>query len=175
MSSPAASTVKDLQSDWTIVVAVARNGAIGRDDKLPWHLSSDLRRFKTLTTGHCLLMGRKTFQSLPKVLPNRQTIVLTRSAFTFDHPDVTIVSDIERVSEFVQPHRKVMVVGGAEVYRSTIPLCNQLWITRVLADVEGDTFFPEVDLSQWNCVSSESFPAGERDQWPTEFERWQRR
>ncbi len=159
---------------WTLVVAVANNGVIGRGDDLPWKLSSDLRRFKRLTMGHCLLMGRKTFQSIGKPLPGRQTIVLSRSNLRLPFPEVTVVPDLDSVAGKLEPGRQVMVVGGAQLYAAAIARCSELWLTRVLADVEGDVYFPEIDWTQWRQVSSEACAASERDEWPTEFQIWNR-
>jgi dihydrofolate reductase len=161
--------------DWVAVVAIANNGVIGRGDSLPWRLSSDLQRFKRLTMGHCLVMGRKTFDSIGKALPGRQTIVLSRAGCTSIPAEITVVSDVSEISRNVEPARRVMVVGGAQIYAATLALCSEMWLTRVLADVEGDTKFPEIDWSQWHQVSGESFPVGPKDDFPTEFQVWQRR
>lgn len=163
------------RSNWILVVAVARNGVIGCGDELPWKLSSDLKRFKSLTMGHCLVMGRKTFQSIGRPLPGRQTIVLSRSEFHCDFPQVQIAVDLDSVDGLIEQNRQVMIVGGAQIYQAAIDYCSQIWITRVLADVPGDTYFPIIDWSQWQRESFESISAGERDQWPSEFEKWQRK
>jgi dihydrofolate reductase len=124
--------------NWIAVVAIARNGVIGNQGGLPWRLSSDLKRFKQLTMGHCLLMGRKTYESIGRPLPGRQTIVLSRSGFRAPVPNVACVASAEDVSALVEPGRKVMVVGGAQIYQATLPFCSEIWLTRVLADVAGD-------------------------------------
>ncbi len=175
MSSPTSLESKPNILDWVLVVAVAENGVIGRGDALPWRLSSDLKRFKSLTMDNCLLMGRKTFQSIGKPLPGRQTIVLSRSNFDCEYPEVSVVDSLEKVEPLVQSGRQVMVVGGAQIYQAALPLCKQIWLTRVLAEVQGDTYFPKIDWSLWERISVESYPAGEKDQWPTEFEKWQRK
>lgn len=159
---------------WTAVVAASENHVIGRENGLPWHLSSDLRRFKQMTMGHCLLMGRKTFESIGRALPGRQTIVLSKSGFESPSSDVTVVSSPTAVQDAVEPGRKVMVVGGAEIYVTTLPFCDHVWLTRVRSHVEGDVFFPPLDVDQWRQVSSESFEAGPKDDWPTELQIWQR-
>lgn len=162
-------------SNWTAVVAIARGGVIGRDQELPWRLSTDLQRFKRLTMNHCLLMGRKTFQSIGKPLPGRQTIVLSRSDFEPNFPEVLVVHDPALVASKVELGRKIMVVGGAEIYRATIDQCSTIWLTRVLADVEGNVFFPDIDWNQWKLVECEEIPSGPRDQFATQFETWQRK
>lgn len=162
--------------NWTLVVAVSRNGVIGRSDALPWKLRSDLKRFKRMTMGHCLLMGRKTYDSIGRPLPGRQTIVLSRSRSMSPASGYSVAESLSQVAELVEPGRQVMVVGGAEVYRQALtespPRCSSIWLTRVLADVPGDTFFPEIDWDQWQLQSSEACPSGEGDDWPTEFQIW---
>lgn len=160
---------------WTLVVAVSRNGVIGRGSELPWRLSSDLRRFKRMTMGNCLLMGRKTYDSIGRALPGRQTIVLSRSGIPEVTEGVRIAKDLASVAPLVESGRKVMVVGGAEVYRSAIPYCDTIWLTRVLADIDGDVRFPSIDWTEWQLESSEPCDAGPRDDWPTEFQIWGRK
>lgn len=162
------------QDGWILVAAIANNGVIGRGDALPWRLSSDLKRFKRLTMGQCLLMGRKTYESIGRPLPGRQTIILSRQGIEQDAPDLSVASSLQSVESQVQSGRQVMVVGGADVYRSALPYCSQMWITRVMAEPDGDTCFPSMDWSQWQLLSSEPLPAGPADDWPTVFETWQR-
>lgn len=153
---------------------MANGGVIGRGSALPWKLSSDLQRFKAMTMGHCLVMGRKTYESIGRPLPGRQTIVLSNSGFHTEHPAVTVIGSLERLDESVEADRQAMIVGGAQIYSAALPHCRTIWLTRVLADVEGDTFFPEVDWSAWQLVSTESFAAGPKDEWKTEFQVWNR-
>jgi dihydrofolate reductase len=160
--------------NWIAVVAVARNGVIGNQGTLPWRLSSDLKRFKKLTMGHCLLMGRKTYESIGRPLPGRQTIVLSKSGFHTDAPSLTCASSPGEVAPRVEAGRRVMVVGGAQIYQATLAYCSEIWLTRVLADVNGDVTFPNIDWTDWELTSSESFPSSEVDQWPTEFQIWSR-
>ena len=160
--------------NWVAVVAIARNGVIGNQGMLPWRLSSDLKRFKRLTMGHCLLMGRKTYESIGRPLPGRQTIVLSKSGCQMDVPGVTCAADPVEVPALVEPGRRVMVVGGAQIYQATMSYCREIWLTRVLADVSGDVYFPTIDWTQWEQTSSEALPTSEFDQWPTEFQSWLR-
>lgn len=157
---------------WILVVAVAQNDVIGRGDALPWRLSSDLKRFKQRTMGHCLFMGRKTYESIGKPLPGRQTVVLSRSGFQAD--GVEVVKDIGEVEQVLEPERDIMVVGGGQLYELALERCDELWITRVLATVEGDVTFPRLDPRQWKLQSSEAIPAGPKDEWATEFQIWTR-
>ncbi len=159
---------------WTLIVALANNGVIGRNNELPWKLSSDLQRFKAMTLGHCLVMGRKTYISIGRPLPGRQTIVVSRKGFQVDHPAVTVVTGLFEVNAVVEPGRQVMLVGGSQLYAAALPICQQLWLTRVLADIDGDTYFPEIDWSQWSLTKSEFLPADARNEWPTEFQTWAR-
>ncbi len=163
-----------VKKDCTLVVAVAANGVIGRGNALPWKLSTDLRRFKQLTMGQCLLMGRKTFESIGRSLPGRQTIVLSRTGFDCLDPSVIVVPSIEQVAASIDPGKRLMVVGGSDVFRQSLPLCQHIWMTRVLADVAGDTYFPEVDWTQWRIVSQEEIPASDKDDYATRLERWER-
>jgi dihydrofolate reductase len=160
--------------NWILIAAIAENGIIGLNDSLPWRLSSDLQRFKRMTMGHCLLMGRKTYQSIGKPLPGRQTIILSRQGIEVDDPMVAVASSLQSVVDLVQSGRQVMVVGGADVYQSAMPCCKQMWITRVLTEAAGDTYFPPIDWTGWQLISSESTPAGPKDDWPTVFQQWQR-
>ena len=140
--------------DITLVAAVARNGTIGADGGLPWRLPADLKRFKALTMGHPMIMGRKTFESIGRALPGRRTIVVTR-----DHgwtaPDVTVTHSVDQALELSAADGPVMVVGGGEIYRQTMHRADRLEITRVDADVVGDTVFPEIDPSIWRETARE--------------------
>lgn len=169
-------TIHDAQRicGWTLLVALSENGVIGRQGDLPWRLSSDLQRFKKLTMGHCLLMGRKTFESIGRPLPGRQTIVLSRGGFSDAPEGVAVVANIEDVPAHVEPGRSVMVVGGAQIYEQTLAVCDTLLLTRVLAQIEGDVCFPEVEWADWELESETYFEAGPKDDWPTKFQQWTR-
>lgn len=145
-----------------IVAALADNGVIGRDNQLPWHLSNDLRHFKSLTTGHTIVMGRKTFDSLGRVLPDRRHIVLTRDPHFEAPPGVTVVDSFEKAISAIDDD-EAFVIGGSAVFESALPHADTLYLTRVHADVEGDVRFPDVDWSQWTEVSSKRFTADERN------------
>lgn len=161
--------------NWIAVVAIARNGVIGNQGTLPWRLSSDLKRFKKMTMGQCLLMGRKTYESIGRPLPGRQTIVLSSSGFQIDAPHVTCTASVSKVTPLVESGRRVMVVGGAQIYQVTMSHCSEIWLTRVMADVTGEVCFPDIDWASWELISSEALPSSEVDQWPTEFQIWRRR
>jgi dihydrofolate reductase len=150
------------------VVAVARNGTIGRANTLPWKLRSDLQRFKQLTMGHTLVMGRKTYESIGRPLPGRQTIVLSRRQEThFD--GVCVVPSIEAAMAIVPGDSLAFVVGGAEIYRLAMPMIKDLYVTLVLADIQGDAYLDPWDESEFQCVESAFVPADAFNEWPSEF------
>ena len=158
----------------SIIVAIASNHAIGKDNRLLWHLSDDLKRFKKLTTGHTLIMGRNTFLSLPNgKLPNRRHIVIS------DIPDESfegceMARSIEEAIELAGTEEECFVIGGGMVYRPFLPVAGKLYLTRVHASFEADTFFPEIDYSRWKALANEEVDAGERNQYRhtyTEFIR----
>jgi dihydrofolate reductase len=137
----------------SIIAAVAQNGAIGKDNKLLWHIPEDLRRFKQLTSGHAVIMGRKTFDSIGKPLPNRQNIVITKTTQSFDIKEVTFVSSLREALQQAQGD-EVFIIGGESIYRAAMPLAQRLYITQVYAEPEADTFFPTID-SDWQLIDSE--------------------
>ena len=143
------------KSELTIIVAAGENNAIGKDNDLIWHLSDDLKRFKKLTSGHCIIMGRKTFESFPKPLPNRTHIVITRQS-DYKAPDgVIIVNSLEDALDAARKDQQPFIIGGGEIYKQAISLMDKLEITRVHHSFEGaDTFFPEVNASVWKEVNS---------------------
>ena len=142
------------QPDITLVAAVARNGTIGADGGLPWRLPADLKRFKALTMGHTMVMGRKTFESIGRALPGRRTVVVTRDR-GWTAPDVTITHSLDEAIDLAAADGAVMVVGGGEIYRQTMHRAGRLEITVVDADVDGDTRFPEIDPSVWQETARE--------------------
>lgn len=159
----------------SLVAALAENHVIGQDGDLPWHLPEDLKFFKRLTTGHPVVMGRKTFLEVGAPLPHRTNVVITRSA-NFRAEGVRIAGSLD---EALDPWRatdeEVFVVGGGEIYRLALPRADRLYLTRIHGTVDGDTFFPPFDLSQWHLVSSEAHPADTRHAYPFTFERYERK
>jgi dihydrofolate reductase len=135
-----------------IIVAIARNNAIGKDNKLLCHLPDDLKHFKEITKGYAIIMGRNTFLSLPKgALPHRRNIVLSPDNESF--PGCETVHSIDEALQSCTGEEKVFFIGGAMVYHQTYPLVDKLYLTMVHADFEADTFFPEIDFNQWEQVS----------------------
>ena len=159
----------------SFVVAAARNNAIGKDGKLPWHLPGDLRYFKNITWGMPVLMGRKTFEAMAKVLPGRKNIVLTRQA-GWEADGVIAVKKIEDAI-FVARQAdalELMVIGGGELYKSLIEKAKRIYLTRVDATPEGDTFFPELDPNEWHLMSQNDFKADDRNPYNYSFQVWER-
>lgn len=154
------------------LVAMTRDGIIGNNGDLPWRLSSDLRRFKQITMGGVLIMGRKTYDSIGRPLPGRKTIVLTRNA-NWQQTGVLTASN-PREAIVLSGEQKTFVVGGAEIYRQLLPYCDQILLTRVLAEIEGDTKI-DLDLTDFEASERSEHPAGERDEYATEFIRYKRR
>mgnify|MGYP001770176904 CR=1 FL=1 len=139
----------------SIIVAIARNYAIGRNNQLLWHLSEDLRRFKKITQGKQVIMGKLTYLSLPvRPLPNRQNVVITdRKDEVFE--GCTTVHSIEEALDLCHEAEESFIIGGGSVYRQFLPYCNRLYITLVHKDFDADTFFPQFDLAQWKLVERE--------------------
>ncbi|MBQ8703648.1 MAG: dihydrofolate reductase [Bacteroidales bacterium] len=137
----------------SIIVAIAQNGAIGKDNDLLWHLGGDLKRFKKLTTGHPVVMGRKTWESLPKrPLPGRQNIVMTMNP-DFTAEGATVVHSINDLFRTLKGcDKEVFVMGGAAIYRALLPFTHRLYITRVYRDFEADVYFPVIDMSEFTLV-----------------------
>ena len=144
----------------SIIVAIAKDNVIGKDNKLLWHISEDLKRFKKITTGKKMIMGRKTFESLPGILPNREHIVLTRdNNFNVDSDKVTIEHDFNSVLQrYLECEDEVFVIGGAEIYKQFLPYAKKLYLTKVDEEFEGDTYFPGINYSNYNTeYTSEKF------------------
>jgi dihydrofolate reductase len=152
----------------TVIVAVARNGVIGRDNDLIWRLRSDLRRFRALTMGKPLLMGRKTFASIGRPLPGRRTIVLTRDT-TFAVPEVAVAHDWAGALAAAEGAEELMVAGGGEIYALALPHADRIHLTEVDLAPEGDTVLPAFDRALFREVQREAHPAGEHDQCGFQF------
>lgn len=169
----------DLRPRVSIVVAVAENDVIGNAGELPWRLSGDLQRFKRLTMGHTLIMGRKTYESIGRALPGRTTIVLTTQPhYDPRHDGVLVARSLEeaiRLSATTERNQEeVFVVGGAEVYRLAMPRAARLYRTVVHATPVGDTRFPTVDLSEWRLAEQVDFPADDKNDHACTWQQWER-
>ncbi len=156
-----------------LVVAVAENGVIGNGNRLPWHLSADLKHFKTVTMGKPMLMGRKTYASIGKALPGRRSLVLTRDA-GFAAPGVERVATLDDALARTRDAEELAVIGGAEVYRLCLPRARRIYFTRVHASLAGDTRFPDIDWTQWRCMERSVHPADEKNAYAMTFFRLER-
>ena len=157
----------------SLIVAVAENGVIGDRNALLWHISEDLRHFKAVTTGHPVVMGRKTWESLGRPLPNRTNVVITRQ--NIEIPGCTVAHSLEEAVALFPADEEVFVIGGAQIYGEALPAADRFYLTRVHRAYEGDTRFPEWDAAEWRLVGSESFPCGERYEYPFTFETYERK
>jgi dihydrofolate reductase len=157
----------------SLIVAMTDQGVIGRAGGLPWRLSADLQRFKRLTMGRAILMGRKTWDSLGRALPGRRSIVLSGNR-DFHPPGAEVVANFDDALDLVWDDDEAFVIGGADLFRQALPLARRWYLTRVHADVAGDTYFPEYDKSEWRLVESESHAADARNEYPCTFEVYER-
>jgi dihydrofolate reductase len=159
----------------SILVAVAENGVIGRGGKLPWHLGDDLKRFKQLTMGHTIVMGRKTWESIGRALPGRRNVVISRQAgYQADGAEVVAnLEDALRAAESAGDE-EAFIIGGAEIYRLAMSRAERLYVTRVRAEVEGDAHFSDFRGTDWRLVDSAQHGADAKNDYPFVFEVYQR-
>ena len=157
----------------TIIAAAASNNALGKDNKLIWHLSKDLQHFKTLTNGHAVIMGRKTFESMPRALPNRTNIVITRQS-DFQAENITVASSLSKALNIALYDPRPFIIGGGEIYKEAMSIADEIELTRVHADFDADTFFPEISSHQWKEVWREDHPADEKHPHAFTFLRYQK-
>ena len=141
----------------TLVAAIASNNVIGKENSLPWNIPEDLKRFKQMTSGHTILMGRKTFDSIGRPLPNRQNIVMTKDE-NFEWEGIKVINDFDEALELIkESNEDVFVIGGSKIYELFEPVANSLAITRILKDFEGDAFFPDINWELWQIEKEENF------------------
>ena len=153
---------------------MAANRVIGRDNKLPWHLPSDLQHFKALTMGHPLIMGRKTFQSIGKPLPGRRTIVLSRDP-SFAHDGVDTASTLDEALRLLSPEATPFVAGGGQVYAEALTRADRVFLTVLHEVIHGDARFPHLDMKLWQVVRDEFRAPDAQNPFPTSFRRYERR
>ena len=159
----------------TLIVAMTDDGVIGIDGQLPWRLPEDLRRFKAATLGKPVVMGRKTFESIGRPLPQRHNIVLTRQVgFSARDPAVTVVTTLQAALQAAGDVPEVMIIGGAEIYQLALPLAQRIILTRVHANVQGDTHFSPLDPKAWRVASSDTYAADEKHAYSMTFEDLER-
>lgn len=142
----------------TMIAAAAENNALGKDNDLVWHLPDDFKRFKKLTTGHYIIMGRKTFESFPKPLPNRTHVVITRKK-NYEREGAVVVHSLEEALRLASNDPQPFVIGGGEIYKLALPEADKIELTRVHGTFDADAFFPEIDERNWKLVSSSFHPA----------------
>lgn len=160
----------------SIIAAVADNYAIGHLNKLPWHLPADLKHFRQLTTGHAVVMGKRTFESLPNgPLPNRKNIVLTSIMSEGVNEGYFEADSLEDVFYLTEKEEKVFIIGGTSVYKQTFDKADTLYITWVHSKFVADTFFPKIDFNEWNEVSREDFHADDKNPYPYSFSVYERK
>lgn len=156
-----------------MIAAVAENFALGKDNELVWHLPDDFKRFKQLTTNHYIIMGRKTFESFPKPLPNRTHVIITRQQdYTAD--GCLIAANLADALAMVPIDENAFVIGGGEIYALALPFTDVIELTKVHAHFEADTFFPEIDSKQWKLVSEEYHPKDEKHLFDFTYETYRR-
>lgn len=156
----------------SVIVAVAENGVIGDKNTLLWHISEDLRNFKRVTSGHPVIMGRKTFDSLGRPLPNRTNVVITRQNLEIE--GCKVVHSLEEALSLFSPEEELFVIGGAQIYAEALPLADRFYLTRVHHAYEGDTSFPKWNESEWSRMESERFERGEKYEYPFTIEIYER-
>lgn len=156
----------------SIIVAVAKNGVIGDKNSLLWHITEDMRFFRQTTSGHPVIMGRKTYESLGRTLPNRTNVVISR---TISHIEgCTVVRSLEEAVAMFPSDEEVFIIGGAQIYALALQVADRFYLTRVEHDYEGDTSFPEWDAKQWRLKSRQAFECGEKYPHPFAFEIYER-
>lgn len=146
----------------SIIVAMTENNVIGRDGDMPWRLSSDLRRFKKITMGHHILMGRKTYDSIGRPLPGRTSVVISRSA-NYDDPNIRVARSLEKALEIAAGDDEIFVTGGAQIFELALPMTDRVYLTRIHCTLEGDTHFPGIAWDEWNLVEEEKHKADEKN------------
>ena len=139
----------------SLIVAVAHNNVIGLNNTLPWHLPEDLKRFRSLTTGHHIIMGRKTYESLNRLLPDRTTVIVTRNS-NYRIPGALVAHSLEDAIAQCQGDDEIFIIGGAELYKEALTVADKLYLTKIDLDVTGDAYFPAFDLNAWQEIARES-------------------
>ena len=158
----------------SIIVALTENNVIGRDGDMPWKLSADLRRYKKITMGHHMVMGRKTFDSIGRVLPGRTSVVISRTA-TYEDPRIRVARSFDEALEIAANDDEIFIVGGGEIFSLALPRVDRLYLTRVHCSLDGDTFFPEVDWEDWKMIDNQRHQADEKNNYDYSFQTLDRR
>lgn len=165
---------------FSIIVAVAENGVIGKDNKLIWSLPADMKFFKEKTTGHVIITGRKNYESIPdkfRPLPNRTNVVITRQK-NYHAPGAVVVGSLEEALTYAttnSPKDEVFIIGGAEIFKQALPVCKRVYLTWVHELFEGDVFFDPLSENEWKLASSTKNPTDDKHKYPFTFETWERK
>lgn len=157
-----------------LIAAMAENRALGKDNQLLWHLPDDFKRFKQLTSGHYIIMGRKTFESLPGKLPNRTHIIVSRQ-MGYQVDDCLTVNSLEEALRQVPQDQDIFIIGGGEIYTQALPIADVVELTRVHTEVEADTFFPEINSNEWQLTSEDYHPKDAKHAFDFTFETYIRK
>ena len=155
----------------TLIAAASENNIIGKDNKLIWRLSDDLKHFKELTKGHFVIMGRKTFESMPKALPNRTNVIITRKT-DYKAENAIVVNSLEKALKVAESDNQPFVIGGGEIYKLSMEIADRIELTRVHTSIEGDTSFPEINLEKWQEVKNEKRLKNEKNEYDFSFLRY---
>lgn len=147
-----------------LIAAAAENNALGKDNDLLWHLPDDFKRFKQLTSNHYIIMGRKTFESFPKPLPNRTHVIITRQK-DYKVDNCIVVNSLKHALEVCPENEDVFIIGGGEIYKQSMEIADLIELTRVHITIDADTFFPEIDSADWKLLSEEFHPKDEKHQY----------
>lgn len=153
----------------TLIAAAAENNALGKDNQLVWHLPNDFKRFKQITSGHYIIMGRKTFESFPKPLPNRTHIIITRQK-NYKVEGCHVVNSIEKSIEISPKDEEVFIIGGAEIYNQSIDFADKIELTRVHSNFDADAYFPEINLNEWELIFEEFHTKDEKHNFDFTFQ-----
>lgn len=157
----------------TLIAAAGENNELGKDKDLVWHLPDDFKRFKQLTTGHTIIMGRKTFETFPDLLPNRKHVIITHKKDYYP-PGTTVVHSLEEALEAAKDDSQPFVIGGGEIYKLSMERADCIELTRVHGTFEADTFFPEIDERKWKLIASDFHPADERHKYAFTYLTYER-
>lgn len=153
----------------SIITAIGKNRELGKNNSLLWHLPKDMTHFKNVTTGHSVIMGRKTFESIGRALPNRRNIVVTKNT-DYKNEAVEVAHSLEDALNLVKDEEEVFIIGGAQIYKEALPFAHKLYITKVDGTFDADTFFPEIDESKWHLVSKEEHKKDQTNPYDLVFE-----
>ena len=144
----------------SIIVAMSKNRVIGKNNTMPWHLSDDLKNFKSVTTGKTVIMGRLTYESIGKPLPNRKNIVLSRN---LKNSDVIVLNKLEHAIEESKEENEIFIIGGQDIYNQTVGMASKIYLTTINENLQGDKYFPEIDLTNWTLVSTRNYQKNENN------------